>query len=77
MISARTWALVEFSFIEPYEHFDITPWNPNTGLSFILILVFGLRMLPFLFISPLVADLVNRELVGPWFVELALRGLSD
>jgi hypothetical protein len=22
------------SFIEPYAHFDITPWNPNTGLSF-------------------------------------------
>jgi hypothetical protein len=22
------------SFIEPYAHFDITPWNLNTGLSF-------------------------------------------
>jgi two-component system, LuxR family, sensor kinase FixL len=63
-------ALDWVSFIEPYEHFDITPWNPNTGLSFILILVFGRRMMPFLFISPLVADLFNRELVGPWIVEL-------
>ena len=68
-------ALDWVSFIEPYEHFDITPWNPNTGLSFILILVFGRRMMPFLFISPLVADLVNRELVGPWIVELISAGL--
>jgi two-component system, LuxR family, sensor kinase FixL len=68
-------ALDWVSFIEPYEHFDITPWNPNTGLSFILILVFGRRMMPFLFIGPLVADLVNRELVGPWIVELISAGL--
>src|SRR5579864_4539086 len=68
-------ALDWVSFIEPYAHFDITPWNPDTGLSFILILVFGRRMMPFLFISPLVADLVNRELVGPWIVELISAGL--
>ena len=50
-----------FSFIEPYAPFGITPWNPGTGLSFFLILVFGRRMIPFLFVGPLLADL-NREL---------------
>jgi hypothetical protein len=45
-------ALDWVSFIEPYAQFNITPWNPNTSLSFILILVFGRRMIPFLFISP-------------------------
>ena len=53
-------ALDRVSFIEPYAHFGITPWNPNTGLSFVLVLVFGLRMIPFLFIGPFLADLVNR-----------------
>jgi two-component system sensor kinase FixL len=63
------------SFIEPYAHFDITPWNPNTGLSFIVILVFGQRMIPFLFISPFLADLVNREIVVPWSVEILSVGV--
>ena len=63
------------SFIEPYAHFNITPWNPNTSLSFILILVFGQRMIPFLFISPLLADLINREIAVPWSVEI-LSGVA-
>jgi two-component system, LuxR family, sensor kinase FixL len=41
------------SFIEPYAHFDITPWNPHTGLSFIVILVFGQRMIPFFVHQPI------------------------
>ena len=41
-------ALDWVSFIEPYAAFGITPWNPNTGLSFVLILVFGGEcLLPF------------------------------
>ena len=63
------------SFIEPYARFNITPWNPNTGLSFILILVFGQRMIPFLFVSPFLADLVNREIVVPWSVEILSVGV--
>ena len=68
-------ALDWVSFIEPYAHFNITPWNPNTSLSFMLILVFGRRMIPFLFISPFLADLINREIVGPWTVEFLSVGL--
>lgn len=40
-------ALDWVSFIEPYTPIGITPWNPNTGLSFVLILVFGEQMIPF------------------------------
>lgn len=58
------------SFIEPYAPFGITPWNPNTGLSFVLILVFDQRMIPFLFVAPFLADLVNGHVVLPWSVEV-------
>jgi two-component system, LuxR family, sensor kinase FixL len=61
--------LDRISFIEPHTPFGITPWNPNTGLSFVLIPVFGLRMIPFLFIGPFLADLVNRPLL-PWIFEI-------
>jgi two-component system sensor kinase FixL len=68
-------ALDWVSFIEPYAPFGITPWNPNTGLSFVLILVFGERMIPFLFISPFLADLINRQIVLPWTVEILTTAL--
>jgi two-component system, LuxR family, sensor kinase FixL len=64
-------ALDWVSFIDPYAPFGITPWNPNTGLSFVLILVFGRRMLPLLFIALFMADLVNRQIALPWTVEIA------
>jgi integral membrane sensor domain MASE1 len=43
----------------------------NTGLSFALILVLGRRMLPLLFVAPFLADLVNRQVVLPWTVEIS------
>jgi two-component system, LuxR family, sensor kinase FixL len=63
-------ALDRVSFIEPYAPFGITPWNPNTGLSFVMVLVFGLRTIPFLFIGPFLADLVNGAIVPSWSVEI-------
>src|SRR5574338_802524 len=59
------------SFIQPFAPFGITPWNPPTGLSFILVLLFGQRYLPLLFAAPLLADLLVRQLPLPWPVELA------
>lgn len=59
------------SFIEPYAPFGITPWNPGTGLSFVLILLFGRRMIPFLFVGPLLSDLVQNQAPLPWIVELS------
>jgi two-component system, LuxR family, sensor kinase FixL len=68
-------ALDWISFLEPYAPFGITPWNPNTGLSFVLILVFGQRMIPLLFVSPFLADLINRQIVLPWTIEIVTVAL--
>jgi two-component system, LuxR family, sensor kinase FixL len=57
------------SLIEPYGPFEITPWSPNTGLSFVLVLLAGQRMIPFLFVAPLV-DTVARQLPLPWSVQV-------
>ena len=46
------------SYVEPFEGLDITPWNPQVGLSFPLVLLFGRRTIPFLFIAPLVSHLL-------------------
>ena len=59
------------SFIQPFAPFGITPWNPPTGLSFVLVLLFGQRYLPLLFAAPLLADFLIRQLPLPWPVELA------
>jgi signal transduction histidine kinase len=58
------------SFIEPYAHLGITPWNPGIGLSFVLLLLFGRRMFPFLLVSPLLADLLHQQFSMPWAVEI-------
>jgi two-component system, LuxR family, sensor kinase FixL len=47
------------SFIHPLASFGITPWNPGTGLSFALVLLFGWRMIPYLFVAPILSDAVN------------------
>ena len=63
------------SFIEPYAPFGITPWNPGTGLSFALVLLFGRRMIPFLFVGPLLSDIVQIQSPLPWAIELACTAL--
>jgi two-component system, LuxR family, sensor kinase FixL len=62
-------ALDRISFIEPYAFFGITPWNPNTGLSIVLVLFFDIWMVPLLFVAPFMADLINRQINLPWVVE--------
>src|ERR1700730_5537938 len=59
------------SNIEPYAQFAITPWNPNTGASFAVILIFGRRMIPYLFIAPLLGDLLVRQLPLPPVLEMS------
>ncbi len=59
------------SFIQPFAPFGITPWNPPTGLSFTLVLLFGQQFIPLLFLAPLLADLLVRQLPLPWTVEIA------
>jgi two-component system sensor kinase FixL len=58
------------SYIHPIASFGITPWNPPPALSFALILLFGYEFLPWLFIAPLLADAVVRQLPLPLGAEL-------
>jgi signal transduction histidine kinase len=57
------------SYVEPVAPFAVTPWNPGTGVSIALILIFGARMIPFLFIAPFAA-LVVRQLPLPLIIEV-------
>jgi two-component system, LuxR family, sensor kinase FixL len=59
------------SYVHPFGTFGITPWNPPTGLSFALILLFGTEFLPWLFIAPVLADVLVRGLPLPLSAELA------
>jgi two-component system, LuxR family, sensor kinase FixL len=59
------------SYIQPIASLGITPWNPPPGLSFALILLFGRAFLPWLFLAPLLADGVVRQLPLPLWGELA------
>jgi signal transduction histidine kinase len=57
------------SLIDPYGPFEITPWSPNTGLSFVLVLLAGRRMIPFLFVAPWLSDIVLQRAL-PWTTEI-------
>lgn len=59
------------SYVHPYAGFGITPWNPPTGLSFTLILLFGVEFLPWLFVAPILADGVVRGFALPMPAEIA------
>ena len=63
------------SYIEPYASANITPWDPCTGLSFALVLLFGARMIPLLFIGPVLGDLVLPLPEVSWVVELSFAAL--
>ena len=69
-------ALDWVSFIDPFATFGITPWNPPPGLSFVLLVLFGQRYLPLLFIAPVLADLLVRQLPFPWSLELLVAAFN-
>jgi two-component system, LuxR family, sensor kinase FixL len=58
------------NFIEPYPPVNITPWNPATGLSISLGLLFGRGMIPLLFVAPLLSDLILNPSPFSWLVRL-------
>jgi two-component system, LuxR family, sensor kinase FixL len=60
------------SYIHPLAVIGITPWNPQTGLSFALLLLFGIKYVPWLFAAQIAADLVVRNLPLPVSAELAV-----
>ena len=62
------------SFINPVAPY-IDPWNPPTGLGFILVPRFGHRMIPFLFVAPVLSDFIARQSVFPWRLEFATSAI--
>lgn len=55
------------SYIYPVAPLGITPWNPPPGLSLFLLLRYGLRFWPCVFVGALGADLLVRGLPIHWF----------
>lgn len=45
----------------------ITPWNPQGGLSLALLVVFGVRFAPLLFVAALMGDVVVRQIPAPLY----------
>jgi two-component system, LuxR family, sensor kinase FixL len=59
------------SYVHPFATFGITPWNPPTGLSFAMILLFGAELVPWLFVAPVLADALVRGFALPLGAEIA------
>jgi two-component system, LuxR family, sensor kinase FixL len=55
------------SFFEPYRPFATYSWNPNSGATIAVAIMFGRRMIPFMFVAPLVGDLVAEHPLPPPF----------
>ena len=69
------YALLDWvSFINPAAPY-IDPWNPSTGLGFLLVPLFGHRMIPFLFVAPPLSDLIVRQSVFPLTLEFATSAI--
>src|SRR5215472_8936975 len=65
-------ALDWVSYVHPLiTGFNITPWNPPTGLSFALVLLFGPKFVPWLFVAPLLGDTIVLGLPPSMPVEVA------
>lgn len=69
-------ALDWISYVYPFASFGITPWNPQTGLSFALILLFGPEFLPWLFVAPFLGDLLVRQLPLPIVAQILMVVVS-
>ena len=63
-------ALDWLSYVHPIASLAITPWSPQPGLSFALILLFGRQFIPWLFVAPFIADVVVRHAPLPLWAEL-------
>jgi two-component system sensor kinase FixL len=57
------------SYVHPFGAYGITPWNPSTGLSLLVVLIWGRRMLPLLFLTPPLAEIVVRGLALPLWID--------
>jgi two-component system, LuxR family, sensor kinase FixL len=55
---------------EPFAYYS---WNPNSGASIAFALMFGRRMIPFMFIAPLLDDFVDDLTIRPFPFPLSLE----
>jgi signal transduction histidine kinase len=51
-------------------------WNPNSGATLAAAIIFGPRMIPFMFFAPLLGDLVAPEFPLPMGSEIAMSALT-
>lgn len=63
------------SYVHPVLPLSITPWNPPPALSLFLLLRFGLRNWPLLFVAALAADVLVRGVPGSWAVHVEAAAL--
>jgi two-component system sensor kinase FixL len=56
------------SYVHPFGAFGITPWNPSTGLGFVLVLLWGRRALPLFFAALLISNLSIRGMPVPLWI---------
>lgn len=63
------------SYVHPVLPLGITPWNPPPSLSLFLLLRFGRRYLPWLFVAALGAEVVVRRVPAPWPALLSAAAL--
>lgn len=63
------------SYVHPVLPLSITPWNPPPALSLFLLLYFGLRNWPLLFVAALAADVLVRGIPGSWAVHVEAAAL--
>jgi len=60
------YVLLDFaSYLHPVAPYAITPWNPPPGLSLALLLAYGLRYAPALFVASILAELLVRGIGAP------------
>lgn len=71
-------AYVLLDVISSLEHnpFANYSWNPNSGISLAAVVIFGPRMIPFMFFAPLLGDLIVPEFPLPIGYEIAMSALT-
>src|SRR5215813_9328000 len=48
------------SYVHPFGSFGLTPWNPSTGLGFVMVLLLGRRTLPLFFAALIISIFFYR-----------------
>ena len=59
------------SYVHPFGSFGLTPWNPSTGLGFVMVLLLGRRTLPLFFAALIISNLLIRGMPVPIWVAIA------